>query len=394
MRQITFGPAHHFFGYIGHCRTIPWNSNGRYVLALRTTFQNHMPSRTDAADIVLLDAQRDYAEVEVDRTRAWNFQQGTMFYWNPESAETQFFFNDRDSDNNTIYTVLFDIALRGAQHAPRGGRLREYRFDDTPVANGGVAPSGKRFAAINYARMARLRPVTGYPETVDWTEGVAHPADDGVFVVDIATGEKRLVASFARLASLLRPTHPNVDDVSLFINHTLWSPDGEQLFFFCRGNFGNKQQRINAGFVVRPDGSDLALLAHHFGGHPEWLDGNRMIGRWDARQGVYDVERQAFVGTLGKPETFEQPEGAIALSPDGKWLVNGASIRGENRYTFYRLADGLTVRGGPLSRGPFVGGTLRIDGAPCCNRDGTAVVVTAIADDAGRTRQMFLLELP
>ncbi len=34
VEQVTFGPRHHFFGYIGQCRTVPWNASGRYILGL------------------------------------------------------------------------------------------------------------------------------------------------------------------------------------------------------------------------------------------------------------------------------------------------------------------------------------------------------------------------
>ena len=27
IEQLTFGPRHHFFGYIGHASTIPWNAS-------------------------------------------------------------------------------------------------------------------------------------------------------------------------------------------------------------------------------------------------------------------------------------------------------------------------------------------------------------------------------
>jgi hypothetical protein len=91
-RQITFGPKQHFFGYIGHVRTIPWNRSGRYIVALRSDFQDRMPTADDAAEIVLLDTTKDYAAKVVERTRAWNFQQGTMLYWNPAAPETQFLF--------------------------------------------------------------------------------------------------------------------------------------------------------------------------------------------------------------------------------------------------------------------------------------------------------------
>src|SRR5688500_17644571 len=73
VKQITFGPRHHFFGYFGHARTIPWNESGRFIVALRTSFQDRMPKPDDAADIVLLDSMDCYKERVVDQTRAWNF---------------------------------------------------------------------------------------------------------------------------------------------------------------------------------------------------------------------------------------------------------------------------------------------------------------------------------
>src|SRR5688572_26596392 len=177
VRQLTEGPKHHFFGYIGHVRTVPWNESGRWLLALRTEFQDRLPTPDEAADILLLDTTNGYAAKKVDETRAWNFQQGTMLFWNPAAPETQFFFNDRDAGGR-VFCALFDV--------PSGKRVKEFRFEDTPIGNGGVSPQGM-FAGINYGRLARLRPVTGYPGAFDWNEAF-HPDDDGVFTVDVATG--------------------------------------------------------------------------------------------------------------------------------------------------------------------------------------------------------------
>ncbi|HET9469140.1 MAG TPA: hypothetical protein VFO48_12035, partial [Vicinamibacterales bacterium] len=155
VRQLTFGPAHHFYGYIGHVGNSPYSADGRHLIALRTTFQDRMPGPQDAAEIVLLDATRNFAETKIDETRGWNPQQGAMMYWNPEQPSRQFFFTDRDPKTGKVFTALYDIVDRK--------RVKEFRFDDTPAANGGVKQDGGAFAAINYARMARLRPVTGYP---------------------------------------------------------------------------------------------------------------------------------------------------------------------------------------------------------------------------------------
>jgi hypothetical protein len=78
--QLTNGPHHHFFGYIGQSLTTPWNASGRYILSLRTTFHDRMPDPHEAADVVLIDTHRDYRGLAIEKCRAWNFQQGTMFY--------------------------------------------------------------------------------------------------------------------------------------------------------------------------------------------------------------------------------------------------------------------------------------------------------------------------
>ena len=274
VRQVTFGPKHHFFGYIGHVGTIPWNASGQYLVALQVGFQDRLPGVKDAAEIVLLDTERDYEPRVVDRTLAWNPQQGTMLYWNPDAPDTQFFFNDRDPETGKVFAVLFDIS-KGS----RGERVREYRFADTPVGNSGVAQKGGAFLGVNYGRLARLRPVTGYLDAWDWTVGDAAPYDDGIFHIDVHTGKKRLLVSYARLREELRDEFPRAEGTPLFINHTLCNRDNDRIFFFVRGDFDDRQRRINVPFTCDMAGN---LVRQQFiGGHPEWETGPRMIGQVD-----------------------------------------------------------------------------------------------------------------
>ena len=381
VRQLTHGPSHHYFGYIGHVQNIPWNGTGRYIVGLRAGFQDRMPGPEDAADIVLLDVENDYQVQKVEETRGWNPQQGTMLYWNPDQPDTQFFFNDRDPASGKVFCALYDIEA--------AERVREYRSETQPVGNGGVSQTGGQFAAINYARMARLRKVTGYPGAWDWTEGVPAPADDGVFLVDIASGEQRLLVSFEQLRDFLAPQHPRILEMPLFINHTLWNRDGDRLFFFVRGNFGNRETRINSPMTIHPDGSGLTAQKVFIGGHPEWELGSRMIGSVDDDLVLYDTDSQQVVETLGSPEIFPDAEGDTALSPDGGWIVNGSTDGSTYSYTVMRRSDGAWARTEPLTRGEYVSGELRLDPAPCWNRSSNQVLFPGLAEDG--TRQMFLL---
>ncbi len=90
IQQITTGPQHHLFRYIGHVGTIPWSGDGRYLLALRSDFQDHIPQPQEPADVVLIDTENDFQFKKVDESREWNLQQGTMFYWNSSYPETLF----------------------------------------------------------------------------------------------------------------------------------------------------------------------------------------------------------------------------------------------------------------------------------------------------------------
>jgi len=378
VRQLTSGPSHHFYGYIGHAGNSPYSADGRYLVALRTTFQDRMPGPQDAAEIVLLDAQKNYAEMKVDETHGWNPQQGAMIYWNPEQPSRQFFFNDRDPKTGKVFTAIYDVVDRK--------RVREYRFDTQPVANGGVKQDGGMFAAINYARMARLRPVTGYPGTWDWTGDVLHPSDDGLFVVDVKTGARKLIVTFKQMRDMLAARHPQIDKKPLFLNHTLWNREGDRIFFFVRGDFGAKD-RINVPMTVKPDGSELVEQRIFIGGHPEWDFKSRMLGRVEDKLIVYDSLKMEIVDTVGGPEMFRDPEGDTALSRDGRLIVNGATTGATMHYTIVRRADKTFIKTEDFNRTGYEGGDLRIDPAPCWNRAGDRFAFPALAKDG--TRQMF-----
>jgi len=384
IEQLTFGPKHHYFGYIGHARNTPWNGNNRYLSLLRTTFQDRMPGPGDSADVVLVDTRNRNEITAIDQCRAWNPQQGTMFYWNPKKPDTQLLFNDRDPKTNRVFAVLYDIA--------KHKRVREYRFDDTPFGNSGVAQKGGFFLGLNYGRMATLRRVTGYVGSYDWTDGVAAPVNDGIFITEIESGKKRLLVSFRQLADAIAPSRPDVREKHLFINHTLWNRDDNRIYFYVRGDFDAKQGSINVPFTIHPDGTGLTMQ-QFIGGHPEWEFGPNVVGIKDGRQVLYDVDRKVIISNLGNPEILPRPDGDSAFSPDGKLFVNGYRVGKENYYAIMRRSDGHFVKTKGLPIDNWAGGDLRLDPAPCWNRTNNRIAVPAIADDPGRTRQTFVIRV-
>lgn len=380
LEQLTFGEKHHFFGYIGQSKTIPWDAGGRYILGMEVSRIDKMPKAGDCADIFIIDTEDENKIIKLDKTCAWNPQQGTMFYWNPLKAESQFFFNDRDPQTNKIFTVLYDIEAKQ--------RVKEYRFDDTPIGNSGVAINGSYFLGLNYGRLARLRSVTGYPDAFDWSKDELAPENDGIFKVDIKTGNKTLLVSYKSIELKLKESHPELKNRGLFINHTLWNRNSERIYFFARSAF-TKKDRINIPFTVHADGSNLTV--HRlYGGHPEWYEGNVIICKNKNDQILYDVDKKEKAAKWGSKEIFPDPEGDISLSPDAKWFVNGFKKGETNVYSVFNIKDKSFVHSQGISRGRF-SGSSRIDPSPRWNRSSDAILVPGV--DSNNTRQMFILRI-
>lgn len=389
IQQITQGPKHHFFGYIGQSLTTPWDYTGTRILTLRSAFRDHLPGKNEPADVALVHLDQkegDFFKVEkLDESLGWNIQQGTMFYWNPDKPSSQFFFNDRDKRTGRVFTVLYDTK--------KNKRIHEYRFEDTPVGNGGVNPNGESFLAINYARMARLRPVTGYRDATDWTEGVSAPNDDGIYKINIKHGYKQLLVSLAQLDFELNRAGFITNGRPLFINHTLWSRNGYCVYFFVRAGWGandDSEKRIDVACTINADGTDLYVGHTHIGGHPEWNIGSRIIGRMNEEQVIYDVLKRRIVGSIASSEIIPKPGGDISLSSNGQWLVNGFGMQNKNYYTIVNLASEQWVRTRGFEQGEL-GGDLRIDPAPRWNRHNNQILVDGIVEDG--TRQMFTISI-
>ena len=56
--QITFGPDHHFFGYIGQSLTIPWNKNGNCLVCLSSSFHDHLPGKGEVANVNIINLEQ------------------------------------------------------------------------------------------------------------------------------------------------------------------------------------------------------------------------------------------------------------------------------------------------------------------------------------------------
>jgi hypothetical protein len=169
------------------------------------------------------------------------------------------------------------------------------------------------------------------------------------------------------------------------------------VYFFVRSGWGDKPgDKNNVPCSINADGTGLTLHETHIGGHPEWAEGNLLIGsqrdtdRSKDRQILYNVDKKKIVGQLGNSEMFPKPEGDVSLSPDGNWFVNGYGKSSRNYYAVYRRSDNAFNRSEGIDKGLY-SGDIRIDPAPRWNRTNDAILVPGIASN--KTRQMFMIRV-
>ena len=99
-----------------------------------------------------------------------------------------------------------------------------------------ICPDERHALSTNFARLERLRPGYGYSNSADTTEGVLSPEDDGLFLINLDTYEKKLLISYATLDKLLFADNKGES----YINHISISPNGDKAMFFYIYNYSDK----------------------------------------------------------------------------------------------------------------------------------------------------------
>jgi hypothetical protein len=179
---VTHGPAHHFFGYY---EKSPWNSSQTLLLAHEVDFNDHAPGPNDRVRLGVINLSNHRFE-QLGDSLAWNWQQGAMLTWHPANPERLFVHNDMR--NSQHVGVVRDIS---------GEEIAAY---DRPIYS--ILPNGKVAFLVSFARLARHRPGYGYEGPRDLFENLPHPSQDGIWRIDLESGESRLIVSLGQLATL------------------------------------------------------------------------------------------------------------------------------------------------------------------------------------------------
>lgn len=372
---ITSGGKHHFFGYYDKSC---WDATGRWILGMETDFMDRPPEADDVATVGLIDLENGNAWKPIAETRAWNWQQGCMLQWLGDGSSI--IFNDR-VEGQWVSRII-DIQT-GSE-----------RVIDRPIY--GLNAQGTHAVSLNFARLQHQRPGYGYPGIADPTKGVGEPDNDGIYSIDIATGESRLILSLAQAAALGRT--PDFNNSMHRFNHLQFNKRGDRFALLHRYKSHkalSEEVGITRLLTMGIDGCDLRLISdHRHFSHYDWYGSEAIVG-WASHQCMgqqyylyVDIEGGSVLPVGG--EVLEC-DGHCSYSPDMQWILTDTYPDENDMRTLllYHWASGERIDIGRFHSPPMEW-QIRCDLHPRWSRDGTQICIDSIHEG---NRQMYLLDV-
>lgn len=261
---------HYFFGYYDIPALTP---DDRYHLTNRVRFMDRLPTPEDVNELGIIDVQTG-SFYKFAESHAWNFQQGSLLQWRANSS------------NEVVYNTFENGAYHAVVYNVQTGMRRVY---DYPIAN--VSPNGKYGVCVNMSRIYDFRPGYGYCNIKDSWASVNAPFDDGLRLLDLETGESKMLFSYRDLEDQL-VSEPEFKDNKIVINHVNFNTTSDRFVFLLR-NFPEKGEKWGTIIASSDLGGKLFQWSHYtVASHYHWKDDRTIVIYADCGEGltIYETE--------------------------------------------------------------------------------------------------------
>jgi hypothetical protein len=353
--------------FVGYYDKSPWSPDMTKVLFHRTRADKQV-------DLVIYDWQTGSARVAAT-SAAWNAQQGSMTQWLPGSGGEHLIFNDI-ADAHLVSRIV-SVSSGESQTIP------------WPVQV--VHPSGKEALSLNYRRLDALRPEYGYHTAVKNFKSNQSLAEDGIWFVNLMTGQTELRISLEQLSHT--DVRKEMAGAWHKVNHFYYSPQGTRFVFMHR--WSGTSGRFSRLYVANADGGNLKiLLDDRMVSHYSWLDEAQIIV-WARTIQSGDHYYLVNVNTgettlLGEGVLDIYGDGHPTFSPNRRWVVTDSypnRARQRHLLLFDTYTQSLTVLGRFFAPWHY-DGINRCDLHPRWSPDGRFISVDSAHD--GVRRSYFL----
>jgi hypothetical protein len=376
VRAITNPPGFHWFAYYDKLQFDP---TSRYVLGMRVDFEHRSPRPGDVISVGMIDLRRKDRWIELGQSRAWNWQQGSMLQWVPGS-DREVIWNDREGDHFIARVV--DVKSRKTRTLPG------------PVY--ALSPDGKWAVAPDFRRLNDTRPGYGYTGLPDPNRDHAAPDNAGLWRMDMASGKRELIFSFAA-ATKIPYTEGDWTGAKHWFNHLLVAPGGGRFIFLHRWR-GKKEGNSFATrmFTANRDGGDLYVIdPYGKTSHFIWRDAAHVLAwAWHPSHGekfyLYE-DRTDRVEAIG-PGVMTV-NGHCSYLPGNRWILNDTyPDKGRLQHPYlYDTRAGRRVPLGQFVSAPEYTGEWRCDLHPRYSPDGRLVTIDSA--HGGNGRQIYLIDI-
>jgi len=409
VRRIGSDPGHHFFGYYNKH---PWDESGRFLLAQRVPMRAADLTGREIAEVGYFDLRQGDRFHAVGETSTWNWQMGSQLQWLRGLPGRQLIYNTRAavSDADYPYADFRATALD----------LDSFEAREYPLPVYVVAPNSRWALCVDYSRFEVTHPTIGYRASQTEPRLENAPSDDGIYRMEIDSGDAELILSlrdlarFQPLASMRNAIH--------WVTHLEVNPGSTRCLFIHRWTERVEDETcfLHRLFSMNPDGSELRLLectdhplpqlADDFDpaavgtfdyekseyqiSHPAWKNDDEIIV-WGPHGGrihyhLYD-DRSGAARIIGADCLTEN--GHMSYSPDGRWLLSDTypdSVSNERLLILYDAEQGRRYDIGRFYTDPQLGKPNRCDLHPRWSPDARSVCIDSIHEGE---RQMYLVDV-
>ena len=399
------GCIHRFFD------TSPFSPSGRYLAVFRMPFEDRLPVPGDIGEVLVIDLQSGVEHV-VATTAGWESQLGCNLNWGSDDRTLVF----NDVEVSTWEPRVVKLDWPSGQRSSWPGGVYQVSLD------------GRYAAAASMQKMRRTQKGYGVvvpDDHVGRNVGVAE--DDGLFITDLASGERRLVLSLAEAARHI-PELAGLSGAELaawevYGFHTKWNAQGDRLIFTVRRYLHEGQDRFDAFarrhgrdgpmdyvrfdvLTLKPDGSEVhnavpAEFWTHGGHHINFFpDGQKLsmnLGR--ARERGLDLVQVSCDGSQMK-KIIEGIDGSghPTVHPDGRHILTDTYLgerwtRGDQTPLRWIDIEARTQRQlGWIATRPAArpDSALRVDPHPAWDRAWRWVAFNAVG---GGVRRVYVADL-
>jgi hypothetical protein len=302
VQQFGLPGVHTFFGYYD---ISPFNAESSKLLAMATAARNHLACEQKPVQIGYFDLiNKNQGFTTLNSSPAWCWQMGCRLQWLPA--------NDNEH-------IIFNTMVKGAygaivQHIHTQKIERQY---DYPVY--AIDSKGERALLLNFSRLHRLRPGYGYRNLPDQTAGEKSPAADGIWLMDLAAGDRELLINLENLAHL--EPQPSMQNAEHYVNHLAFNPSGNRFMFLHL--WAKDGRRFNRLLTSNLDGDDVHVLENWaMVSHYAWKSDSELLATVNSKNGTQYILYQD--GACSKqviaPDFLNQ-DGHPSYSADKNFLL-------------------------------------------------------------------------